>query len=122
MATPYADLGATITEPEGDLNLGIHLYVDGAAIDAVQLDTSLPGNHTIMVRDPETAELCPGGHPMNPPGVRALFTSARAYLIHGTDARWTIGDAPSKGCIHMFGPYDAGCQVSVRIAVIVEQL
>ena len=43
----YSDLGATITGPQADLNLGIHLYVDGTATDAVQLDTSIPGHHTI---------------------------------------------------------------------------
>jgi hypothetical protein len=43
----YADLGATITAPKADLNLGIHLYVDGAAVHAVQLDTSKAGDHTI---------------------------------------------------------------------------
>lgn len=43
----YADLGAQITGPQEDLNLGIHLYIDGAAVDAVQLDTSVAGKHTI---------------------------------------------------------------------------
>jgi hypothetical protein len=43
----YADLGATITSPTADLNLGIHLYVDGVAVDAVQLDTSTAATHSV---------------------------------------------------------------------------
>jgi lipoprotein-anchoring transpeptidase ErfK/SrfK len=44
----------------------------------------------------------PGGHPMNPMGVRALYLGSSAYRIHGTDAPWTIGTAVSKGCIRMY--------------------
>jgi lipoprotein-anchoring transpeptidase ErfK/SrfK len=39
----------------------------------------------------------PGGHPMNPLGVRALYLGSSLYRIHGTDAPWTIGTAASKG-------------------------
>ena len=44
----------------------------------------------------------PGGHPMNPLGVRALYLGSSTYRIHGTDAPWTIGQPVSKGCIRMF--------------------
>jgi lipoprotein-anchoring transpeptidase ErfK/SrfK len=44
----------------------------------------------------------PGGHPMNPMGIRALYLGSSTYRIHGTDAPWTIGTAASKGCIRMF--------------------
>jgi lipoprotein-anchoring transpeptidase ErfK/SrfK len=44
----------------------------------------------------------PGGHPLNPLGVRALYLGASMYRIHGTDAPWTIGTAVSKGCIRMY--------------------
>jgi lipoprotein-anchoring transpeptidase ErfK/SrfK len=44
----------------------------------------------------------PGGHPMNPLGVRALYLGSTMYRIHGTDAPWTIGTAASKGCIRMY--------------------
>lgn len=44
----------------------------------------------------------PGGHPMNPLGVRALYLGSTSYRIHGTDAPWTIGQAVSKGCIRMY--------------------
>jgi len=43
----YADLGANITGPQADLNLGIHTFVDGTATDPVVIDTSIPGTHTI---------------------------------------------------------------------------
>lgn len=44
----------------------------------------------------------PGGHPLNPLGVRALYLGSSLYRIHGTDAPWTIGTAVSKGCIRMY--------------------
>lgn len=44
----------------------------------------------------------PGGHPMNPLGVRALYLGSSMYRIHGTDAPWTIGEAVSKGCIRLY--------------------
>jgi hypothetical protein len=33
--------------PQQDLNLGIHLYIDGAPADALQLDTSVAGTHSL---------------------------------------------------------------------------
>jgi lipoprotein-anchoring transpeptidase ErfK/SrfK len=52
--------------------------------------------------DPTLPSYLPGGHPMNPLGVRALYLGASMYRIHGTDAPWTIGEAVSKGCIRMY--------------------
>ena len=46
----YSDLGATITGPSGDLNLGIDASVDGGAtttVSAIQIDTTAAGTHTI---------------------------------------------------------------------------
>ncbi len=55
-----------------------------------------------MLREnPKLPTWVPGGHPMNPLGVRALYLGASAYRIHGTDAPWTIGQAVSQGCIRM---------------------
>ena len=50
VGTSYADLGATITGPGGDVNLGIHYIVDNVEMDVVQIDTSVPGDHTIEYR------------------------------------------------------------------------
>ncbi|MGQ0672810.1 MAG: L,D-transpeptidase [Hyphomicrobium sp.] len=52
--------------------------------------------------NPRLPNWVPGGHPMNPLGVRALYLGASMYRIHGTDAPWTIGTAASKGCIRMY--------------------
>ncbi len=56
----------------------------------------------MMRENPRLPGWVPGGHPMNPLGVRALYLGASTYRIHGTDAPWTIGQAVSKGCIRMF--------------------
>jgi lipoprotein-anchoring transpeptidase ErfK/SrfK len=56
-----------------------------------------------MIREnPKLPAWVPGGHRMNPLGVRAMYLGASTYRIHGTDAPWTIGQAVSKGCIRMF--------------------
>jgi lipoprotein-anchoring transpeptidase ErfK/SrfK len=56
-----------------------------------------------MLREnPRLPSWVPGGHPMNPLGVRALYLGSSLYRIHGTDAPWTIGQDVSKGCIRMF--------------------
>lgn len=52
--------------------------------------------------NPRLPSWVPGGHPMNPLGVRALYLGETLYRIHGTDAPWTIGQAVSKGCIRMY--------------------
>jgi hypothetical protein len=52
--------------------------------------------------NPNLPRWVPGGHPMNPLGVRALYLGSSTYRIHGTDAPWTIGTAVSKGCIRMY--------------------
>lgn len=57
---------------------------------------------TMIRENPKLPSWVPGGHPMNPLGVRALYLGASMYRIHGTDAPWTIGQDVSKGCIRMF--------------------
>ena len=55
-----------------------------------------------MLREnPRLPRWVPGGHPMNPLGVRAMYLGSSSYRIHGTDAPWTIGQAVSKGCVRM---------------------
>lgn len=55
-----------------------------------------------MLREnPKLPLWVPGGHRMNPLGVRAMYLGSSTYRIHGTDAPWTIGQAVSKGCIRM---------------------
>ena len=56
----------------------------------------------MLSENPKLPLWVPGGHPMNPLGVRALYLGASDYRIHGTDAPWTIGTPVSKGCVRMF--------------------
>lgn len=56
---------------------------------------------TMRAENPRLPTFVPGGHPLNPLGVRALYLGSSAYRIHGTDAPWTIGQAVSKGCVRM---------------------
>jgi hypothetical protein len=57
---------------------------------------------TMIAENPRLPRWVPGGHPLNPLGVRALYLGSSMYRIHGTDAPWTIGTAASKGCIRLF--------------------
>jgi lipoprotein-anchoring transpeptidase ErfK/SrfK len=57
---------------------------------------------TMVAENPRLPRWVPGGHPMNPLGVRALYLGSSTYRIHGTDAPWTIGSAVSKGCIRLY--------------------
>ncbi len=57
---------------------------------------------TMRAENPRLPNWVPGGHPMNPLGVRAMYLGSSAYRIHGTDAPWTIGSAVSKGCVRMY--------------------
>ncbi|HTV29166.1 MAG TPA: immunoglobulin-like domain-containing protein, partial [Xanthobacteraceae bacterium] len=43
----YNDLGATITGPQADLNLGIQTFVNGVAMSPVVIDTSAAATDTI---------------------------------------------------------------------------
>jgi hypothetical protein len=47
VGTSYTDLGANITDPQADLNLGIQTFVDGVAMNPVQIDTSQAATDTI---------------------------------------------------------------------------
>ena len=44
----YNDLGARIVAPASDLNLGLVIVLDGATTTAVSIDTTAPGEHTIL--------------------------------------------------------------------------
>ena len=55
----------------------------------------------MIKENPKLPSWVPGGHRMNPLGVRAMYLGSSLYRIHGTDAPWTIGQAVSKGCIRM---------------------
>jgi L,D-transpeptidase catalytic domain len=76
---------------------------------------------TMTAENPRLPRWVPGGHPMNPLGVRALYLGSSMYRIHGTDAPWTIGTAVSKGCIRLYNQdvLDLYPRVSVGAVVTV---
>lgn len=59
----------------------------------------------MIKENPKLPSWVPGGHPMNPLGVRGLYLGETTYRIHGTDAPWTIGQDVSKGCIRMLNEH-----------------
>jgi hypothetical protein len=44
----YSDLGATITSPQADLNLGLRTYLNGAPVNTIQIDTTQVATDTIQ--------------------------------------------------------------------------
>jgi lipoprotein-anchoring transpeptidase ErfK/SrfK len=67
-----------------------------------RVNPSWTPTQTMVAENPRLPRWVPGGHPMNPLGVRALYLGNSMYRIHGTDAPWTIGTAVSKGCIRLY--------------------
>jgi lipoprotein-anchoring transpeptidase ErfK/SrfK len=72
------------------------------SVTSKRINPSWTPTPTMMAENPRLPRWVPGGHPMNPLGVRALYLGSSTYRIHGTDAPWTIGTAVSKGCIRMY--------------------
>ena len=56
-------------------------------------------------RNPEWPEVVPGGDPMNPLGVRALYLSWEFYRIHGTHDTRKIGRRSSNGCVGLYNEH-----------------
>jgi lipoprotein-anchoring transpeptidase ErfK/SrfK len=73
-----------------------------SAISDKRVNPSWTPTAEMRRENPKLPAHMPGGHPLNPLGVRALYLGASLYRIHGTDAPWTIGEAVSKGCIRMY--------------------
>lgn len=72
------------------------------SVSAKQVNPAWTPTAEMRRENPRLPSWVPGGHPMNPLGVRALYLGSSTYRIHGTDAPWTIGTAASKGCIRMY--------------------
>jgi Domain of unknown function (DUF5011) len=53
----YTDLGATITGPKADLNIGITTYVNGTPMNPIQIDTSQAATDTIAYVATDSAGL-----------------------------------------------------------------
>ena len=71
-------------------------------VSDMRMNPSWTPTSAMTTENPRLPRWAPGGHPMNPMGVRALYLGDSTYRIHGTDAPWTIGTAVSKGCIRMY--------------------
>lgn len=56
-------------------------------------------------RFPDWPPVIPGGVPENPLGVRALYLTWPAYLIHGTHDTRKIGRRSSDGCIGLYNEH-----------------
>ena len=74
-------------------------------ISMKRVDPSWTPTPEMRRENPRLPSFVPGGHPMNPLGVRGLYLGETAYRIHGTDAPWTIGQDVSKGCIRMLNEH-----------------
>lgn len=72
------------------------------SVSSKRVNPSWTPTPTMRRENPKLPAFVPGGHPLNPLGVRALYLGGSMYRIHGTDAPWTIGTAVSKGCIRMY--------------------
>lgn len=57
---------------------------------------------SMLERNPDWPKFVPGGSPLNPLGVRALYLSWPAYRIHGTQDTRKIGRQSSNGCIGLY--------------------
>ncbi|MGI9476594.1 MAG: L,D-transpeptidase [Hyphomicrobiaceae bacterium] len=66
-----------------------------------KVDPSWTPTARMRRENPKLPAFVPGGHRLNPLGVRALYLGNTLYRIHGTDAPWTIGHNVSKGCVRM---------------------
>lgn len=56
-------------------------------------------------RNPEWPEFVPGGDPMNPLGIRALYLSWQYYRVHGTHDTRKVGRRSSNGCIGLYNEH-----------------
>jgi hypothetical protein len=79
VGTTYNDLGATITGPQADLNLGITTYVNGIEMSPVQIDTSAVATDTIDYVATDQSGL--------------VSTSTRTVMIEATSSFVPVNDA-----------------------------
>ena len=78
----HVDLGATITAPEQDKNLGIKTYLNGTLVSDIVLDTSVPATDTIDYVATDTNGLSP--------------TSTRTVIIEPTSPPASTADAATS--------------------------
>ena len=97
-----------ITEPGQAISYPIAIPRDQSRWQGVtnvsqkRVNPSWTPTPVMLAENPRLPRWVPGGHPLNPLGVRGLYLGSSMYRIHGTDAPWTIGTAVSKGCIRLY--------------------
>ena len=113
----YNDLGATITGPQADLNLGIKTFLNGTAMSPVQIDTSQAATDTIDYVATDQSGLTSTStrtvivEPTAPPPPN-IFTD-NASSTDGTTATGTSDAPPSTELGH--GVHD-GCDHNHSVA------
>lgn len=93
---PGQAMSYPVAVPKGDARWQGKTFVSNKRVNPSWTPTP-----EMVKNNPRLPRWVPGGHPMNPLGIRALYLGSSAYRIHGTDAPWTIGQAVSHGCIRM---------------------
>jgi hypothetical protein len=78
----YSDLGATITDPQADLNLGITTYVNGTQMNPVQINTSTAATDTVAYVVTDSAGL-------SSTSTRTVIVQAAAAVVVSNDASST---------------------------------
>src|SRR5436190_6495795 len=71
------------------------------AISQKRVNPSWTPTPEMMKENPRLPRWVPGGHPMNPLGVRALYLGSSTHRIHGIDARWTVCPNAPRCCSRM---------------------
>jgi lipoprotein-anchoring transpeptidase ErfK/SrfK len=89
------------------------------SVSEKKVDPPWTATPDMLAENPSLPRWVPGGHPMNPLGVRALYLGSSFYRIHGTDAPWTIGTSASKGCIRLYNRDILDLYPKVEIGAIV---
>jgi len=89
VSSTYTDLGATITGPQGDLNLGITTYVNGSEMNPVQIDTSTAATDTI-------AYVATDQNGLSSTTTRTVIVEAAPSIVPSADASTTQATSTSS--------------------------
>ena len=85
----YADLGATITGPQADLNLGIKTFLNGTLVSTITLDTSATVTDTIDY-------VATDGEGNTATSTRTVIVAAEASSAPATTATTSVGTFTSQ--------------------------
>jgi hypothetical protein len=110
----YSDLGATITGPQADLNLGIGTYVNGSPMNPIQLDTSTVATDTIVYVATNQNGLTSTNEKRHHPTSERQHSPTREHNDHGNEHSIVLlrtllntSSARNGGTVR---PHSAGCR------------